>query len=257
VSTPSYDLIAELYDEDMGRSAPAGDLEFYAALARGTRGRVLELACGTGRVALALAAGGADVTGVDRSLPMLRELRRKQAMLPQESAVRLRTACLDLRSCALRGSFALVLLPYSAITYLVDDADRGQVLRWVRALVSEGGRFALDTFIPDPVLDDLPDDHVFLDYRRPLPDGRVLSRTKTIQKDRQRRTNQIERRYCVEDAAGRILRQTVTRETIRPFEPDELSAELEAAELQVIERNDDFGRPGGGRTRTAVFVCTA
>ena len=45
----------------------AGDLEFYAALARGARGRVLELACGTGRVALALAA-------------------------------RLRTACLDLRS---------------------------------------------------------------------------------------------------------------------------------------------------------------
>jgi len=257
VSTPSYDLIAELYDEDMGRSAPPGDLEFYAALARLAQGRVLELACGTGRVALALADEGADVTGVDRSLPMLRELRRKQARLSGESAARLRTACLDLRSCALRGPFALVLLPYSAITYLVDDADRGHVLRWARTLVGAGGRFALDTFIPDPALEELPDDHVFVDYRRHLPDGRVLARSKTIRKDRQRRTNEIERRYRVEDAAGRTLRQIVTLETIRPLRPDELSAELEAAGLRVVERNDDFGLPTGGRKRTAVFVCAS
>jgi SAM-dependent methyltransferase len=255
VTTPSYDLIAELYDEDMGRSAPTGDLEFYAALARAAKGRVLELACGTGRVALSLAAAGADVTGVDRSLPMLRELERKQAMLPA-AARRVQTACLDLRSRALGGRFALALLPYSAITYLVDAGDRREVLRWVRGLLGPGGCFALDTFIPDPALDAIPDDHVFQDYRRTLPDGRVLSRSKTIRKDRQRRSNQIERRYTLEDGAGRVLRQTVTRETIRPFLPDELAAELEAAGLSVVDRPDDFGRSGEGRKRTAVFVCS-
>jgi SAM-dependent methyltransferase len=256
VSTPSYDLIAELYDEDMGRSAPPGDLEFYGGLAGAAKGRVLELACGTGRVALSLAAGGANVTGVDRSLPMLRELERKQAMLPA-AAKRVQTACLDLRSRALGGGrFALVLLPYSAITYLVDDADRREVLRWVQGLLGPGGRFALDTFIPDPALDLIPDDHVFQDYRRTLPDGRVLSRSKVIRKDRSRRRNEIERRYTLEDAAGAVLRQTITRETIRPFQPEELAAELEAAGLTVVERRDDFGRPAGERARTAVFVCS-
>lgn len=256
MTTASYDLIAELYDEDMGRSAPTGDLEFYAALAGAAKGRVLELACGTGRVALSLAAGGADVTGVDRSLPMLRELERKQSQLPA-AARRVQTACLDLRSRALAGRFALVLLPYSAITYLVDDGDRREVLRWVHGLLGPGGRFALDTFIPDPALDLIPDDHLFQDYRRTRPDGRVLSRSKLIRKDRARGLNEIERRYTLEDAAGAVLRQTVTRETIHPFQPDELAAELEAAGLRVRERPDDFGRPGQGRKRTAVFVCVA
>jgi SAM-dependent methyltransferase len=253
VSTPSYDLIAELYDEDMGRSAPAGDLAFYAALAGQARGRVLELACGTGRVALSLAAGGADVSGVDRSLPMLRQLERKQAALP--AAARVRTACMDLRALALRGPFALVLLPYSAITYLLEEADRRELFRQIRGLLGPGGRFELDTFIPDPTLDRFPDDHVFQDYRRTLPDGRVLSRSKVIRKDRVRRLNEIERRYTLEDAAGAVPRQTVTRETIRPFQPEELAAELEAAELTVAERRDDFGQPAGDRARTAVFVC--
>jgi SAM-dependent methyltransferase len=257
VSTSSYDLIAELYDEDMGRSAPPGDLAFYGALARAAKGRVLELACGTGRVALSLAAAGAEVTGVDRSLPMLRELERKQALLPA-AAKRVLTACLDLRSRALGGRrFALVLLPYSAITYLVDDGDRREVLRWVHGLLGPGGRFALDTFIPDPALDLVPDDHVFQDYRRALPDGRVLSRCKVIRKDRALRRNEIERRYTMEDAAGAVLRQTVTREIIRPFPPEELAAELAAAGLSVVERRDDFGLTVGERARTAVIVCTA
>ena len=163
---------------------------------------------------------------------------------------------------ALRGSAAsarpaLVLLPYSAITYLVDDGDRREVLRWVRGLLGPGGRFALDTFIPDPALDLILLADLFQDYRRTRPDGRVLSRSKVIRKDRARGLNEIERRYTLEDAAGAVLRQTVTRETIHPFQPDELAAELEAAGLRVRERPDDFGRPGQGRKRTAVFVCVA
>jgi len=72
-----YDAIAELYDEDMGASAPAGDVEFYLAKARETSGRTLELGCGTGRITLPLAAAGCEVIGADRSLAMLGVLRRK------------------------------------------------------------------------------------------------------------------------------------------------------------------------------------
>jgi 2-polyprenyl-3-methyl-5-hydroxy-6-metoxy-1,4-benzoquinol methylase len=60
-------LFVEAYDAFYNGSAPqiAGDGAFYERLARELGGPVLELACGTGRIALVLAKAGLDVTGVD------------------------------------------------------------------------------------------------------------------------------------------------------------------------------------------------
>ena len=60
----------------------AGDVDFYEGLARATGGPVLELACGTGRIALPLAERGLDITGVDASDGMLAIAERKSAALP-------------------------------------------------------------------------------------------------------------------------------------------------------------------------------
>src|SRR5439155_933764 len=68
----SYDSIYEPLPE-----ALAGDIAFYAELARRGGGRVLEIGCGTGRVALALAGAGFDIVGMDRSEEMLAQARRQ------------------------------------------------------------------------------------------------------------------------------------------------------------------------------------
>ena len=62
-------LFVEAYDAFYNSSGPqiAGDVAFYARVARELGGPVLELACGTGRIALPLAKAGLHVTGVDRS----------------------------------------------------------------------------------------------------------------------------------------------------------------------------------------------
>ena len=59
-------LFVRAYDA-VYRDAPpqiAGDIAFYRQLALQTGGPILELACGTGRIALPLAESGLDVTGV-------------------------------------------------------------------------------------------------------------------------------------------------------------------------------------------------
>jgi len=244
----SYDAIADLYDEDMGASAPPGDVEFYLAQARGARGPLLELGCGTGRITLPLAAAGCDSIGADRSLPMLRVLRRKS---PEQRAV-----CMDMRAPALRGPFARIFCPYSAFTYLVEEADQDRLLRWVASSLAPDGRFVLDVFVPDPRVHSLPDSHVFLDYRRRRADGTFLERAKTIRKDLGNRINTIERRYTIRGAEGAVLREIVTRDVIRFYPPAALAEIIDASGLRVLEMRGGFaGEPLTDSARVAVLVC--
>ena len=70
-------LFVRAYDVFYVAGAPiGGDVAFYERLARETSGGVLEVACGTGRIALALAETGLEITGVDISEGMLSVARR-------------------------------------------------------------------------------------------------------------------------------------------------------------------------------------
>ena len=226
----SYDLIADVYATDMGASMPFDDVGWYAARAAESSGRVLELGCGTGRVLVELAARGADVTGVDRSLPMLARLRRDAAARGLDPAV----AQMDLRALALRGTFALVLAPYSLITYLTEPDDVDAFIDAARALLTPAGRLAIDAFVPRDVAS--YDDFRF-DYRRPhgelelerhkriaaLPDG----------------TNRIERRYRLL-REGTELETFTTLERIRPWRPDQLRALLARHGLSIVAEAWDY-----------------
>ena len=72
------DALARLYDLDLVDDP--GDLDLYLALAERTGGPILELAVGTGRLAVPLAAAGDRVTGVDLDPAML---ARAAAALPR------------------------------------------------------------------------------------------------------------------------------------------------------------------------------
>src|SRR5262245_28469449 len=63
------DLLARFYDLDL--QDDPGDLDLYLAMAARTGGPVLELAVGSGRLAVPLAASGYEVTGVDLDRAML------------------------------------------------------------------------------------------------------------------------------------------------------------------------------------------
>ena len=117
----SYDLIARFYDHDMGLSAPAGDVAFYVKAGLEATGRILEVGCGTGRIALPLVEAGCQVLGVDVSLPMLKKMSQNAfARLSRSQQTRLIWACMDMKALGISETFSLILCPYSAFTYLVD-----------------------------------------------------------------------------------------------------------------------------------------
>ncbi len=227
----SYDLIAAFYATDMGLSMPFDDIAFYAALAQTCAGRTLELGCGSGRILIDIAARGVDVVGVDRSLPMLQQLRVDAA----RRALKPDLAQMDLRALALRGEFALILAPYSLLTYLTESADLDQFMAQARALMAPGGTLVLDSFIPRDVS---PFDDFRQDYSRDYLGGQ-LQRAKRIAV-LANGCNRIERRYRHLAADGTLIQEVLTQETIRPQSPAQLRDLLARHGMRVQAEYYDY-----------------
>jgi ubiquinone/menaquinone biosynthesis C-methylase UbiE len=122
---------------------PSGDAAFYRQLAQEAGGAVLELACGTGRVLLPIAALGIPCVGVDASPAMLAALRAKQPPANLE-LVEGRMESFDLGA----RRFALVTCPFRAFQHLLTVDAQLAALANVRRHLAPGGAFAFDVFDP-------------------------------------------------------------------------------------------------------------
>jgi SAM-dependent methyltransferase len=111
------------------------DLELWRELAGD--GPVLDLGCGTGRVALDLAEHGVPVVGLDIDEVLLDELRRRAGGLPVE------TVRADVRDFDLGRRFPVVLAPMQTVQLLGGPAGRADFLRCAKAHLEPGGIFAI------------------------------------------------------------------------------------------------------------------
>lgn len=115
---------------------------FYSALAQETGGPVLEIACGTGRVAIPIARLGFPVTGLDIVPAMLEHAQSKSVGLPA------RWVEGDARTFALDEHFRLVFLTGNAFQAFLTNADQAALLERVRAHLHDEGVFAFETRNP-------------------------------------------------------------------------------------------------------------
>jgi len=119
------------------------DIAFYVALAKEADGPVVELAVGTGRVAIPVArATGRKVIGIDGSPSMLAQAREAGGDL-----LDLRLG--DMRDLELEEPAALVYCPARSLLHLPTWADRRRVFERVAEALLPGGRFAWNAFAFD------------------------------------------------------------------------------------------------------------
>ena len=143
-----WDEYAPFYDWENARTVARRDVDFWRRLALAHDGPVLELGCGTGRIALPVLKAGARLVGVDRSAGMLARARKRvaRARLAQR-ALLIRG---DIRSLPLRSrpGFNLVMAPYGILQSLTREQDLRTALASVARVTRRGGLFGVD-LVPD------------------------------------------------------------------------------------------------------------
>lgn len=138
--------IARFYDALMA-SVPYGMWADYVSFLAGAADRpiepgvrLLDLATGTGSVALEFAARGCTVTGLDRSAPMLAEADRKA----RARGLDVDFLCRDLADFQLPASFEFAVCLYDSFNYLLDSRSLKQAFANVRGALVRGGLLIFD-----------------------------------------------------------------------------------------------------------------
>jgi SAM-dependent methyltransferase len=122
------------------------DVPFYVDLAREADGPIVELAVGSGRVAIPVAeATGRPVIGIDSSPTMLEQARARAAGAGVELDLRQG----DMRELELDEPAALIYCPFRSLLHLPTWADRRRTFERVAASLRSNGRFAWNAFAFD------------------------------------------------------------------------------------------------------------
>ncbi len=133
------DDVAATYDDE-GRGDEAETVEFLAGLARG--GSVLELAIGTGRIALPLAGNGVRVDGIDISQPMVDRLRAK----PGGDQIAITIG--DFATVGVPDKYSLIYVVFNTLFNLLTQEDQVRCFENVALHLDHDGVFVVEAFVP-------------------------------------------------------------------------------------------------------------
>jgi ubiquinone/menaquinone biosynthesis C-methylase UbiE len=203
-----FDDLAQFYDLD--HADVADDVEMYRSFALQTGAPVLELGCGTGRIALPLAHDGYEVAAVDFSTAMLDVLRDKLVKEPPDVAARVQPIQADMRRLELHRQFALALCPLNTFMHMTTRSDQQAMLARTHHHLAPGGTMVIDVVSAYPML--LSPSGEALTLQREIRNhvtGRVVQKFITMRFDHARQIQHIVLIYDEIGEDGTVKRATL------------------------------------------------
>jgi ubiquinone/menaquinone biosynthesis C-methylase UbiE len=249
-----WDEYAPFYDWENAQTLGRRDVAFWQRVAAGVRGQVLELGCGTGRIALPLARGGAKLVGIDRSAPMLARAAARRAAWTARGRRRGRLSLVrgDIRHLPFADArFASVIAAYGILQSLLSERDLKAALASAHRVLRPGGVFGID-LVPDIPQWREYDDQVQMRGR--TKGGAHLTLIESVRQHPKRRMTTFEQRYLVR--RGRDVREHRFRLTFRTVTVPAMRRLLEQAGFRVRAALGDYR----GRTwdeRADVWILLA
>jgi SAM-dependent methyltransferase len=247
-----WDDYAQFYDWENAQTMGRRDVKFWQRLARQTDGPVLELGCGTGRVAVPVARAGARVVGIDRSPSMLARAR-----------ARLRRARLDASLQLVRGdvrflpfpaaTFGLVAAPYGILQSLLDDATLDAALAAAHRVLQRGGTIGID-LVSDLTSWAEYDRRVKLRGRAGRGETRITL-IESVRQDRARGLTLFDQEFV--ERRGRVSRSHRFALAFRTVSVEEMSTRLERHGFRVSAVLGDYqGGPWDPRADVWLILAT-
>jgi SAM-dependent methyltransferase len=220
---------AELIWHEVECGAYAADLPLWERLAAESDGPVLDLGCGTGRVALHLARQGREVLGVDMEPAYVAELNRRSADERLDAVA----VSGDVLNLDLDRRFGLAIAPMQLLHLIAPRNSRANCVASVARYLEPGGRFAA------ALLGELPPADP--NRRSALPDVREVDgwvySSLPLGVDSHGGTVTVDRlRQCVSPAGE--LEEEESRLVLHPCLPGELEENGRALGLRVLPRRE-------------------
>lgn len=226
-SDDPYARIADLYEAE--HRGWTEDLDLYRALAARAGGPVLELGCGSGRVAIALAEAGHEVHAIDTSEAMLAIARMNLGGRQLRATFSLG----DMRRLGRRRAFGLAFCALDGLLHLQSASDLRATFVATHDALRPGGLLAFDIVNPSPDLLAMRDGVLRHQSTFAGPGDSDVSHFVSWDIDPDTQTIETAHFYDWLSADGAVRRRT-TSFRLRYLERDEVEATLRAAGFDSI-----------------------
>ncbi len=250
-----WDDYAPYYDWENRQTVGRRDIAFWSAFARRAstpaRQAVLDLGCGTGRVAIPVARDGATVIGIDRSESMLARARMRVRRAKLQSRVKLFRG--DIRQLPFPDrSFPLVMAPYGILQSLLDERLLSATLKDVRRVLTRHGTFGVELVADLPAWDEYSNRVTFRSKRG--PHGEPIQLVESVRQDRRKRITRFEQEFV--EGRGKNATRKKFSLAFRTLNVPQMVRRLEKAGLEVTALLGDY-QGGPWDLRAEVWIILA
>lgn len=224
---------ASLYDEQYDFQTQ--DVAFYLSECKKAAGKILEIACGTGRLLLPSLEAGCDIEGLDLSGEMLNVLRRKL----QAKHLKTKLHQQSMLDFSLNDKFALIYIPFTSFFILQSQEDQIDCLKNCRRHLTEGGKFIIDFFVNSCLITVEQDNSTrFVNEKK--HEGNTVMIYETVRNNAVLQKKNIYYNYEFYDKNGLLLKNELRAINLRWVYPDEFKLMAKIAGFESIEIFGNF-----------------
>lgn len=226
------DFVARFYDVTYAKVLTGADCGYYLKKISQTKGSVLEVGVGTGRIFLDALKMGADIYGIDVSPNMIDLLK---AELDKKDHHRVKVQ--DVRDLDVGKKFDLIIAPFRVFSHLLTVEDQLKALDKIHDHLNPGGRLIFDVFVPNlkylvEGLGDTPD------FDGEYEEGKRLTRFSSAEPDLMNQTLHVTMNFIWEDDDRKIKKKW--RFPLRYFFRYELEHLIHRSKLEFVDIYGDF-----------------
>ncbi|MHA2038498.1 MAG: class I SAM-dependent DNA methyltransferase, partial [Promethearchaeota archaeon] len=157
----------EHYDNMIKSRNAYESIPFYIKQAKKFGGPILELACGTGRIAIPIAKEEISIVGLDFSAKMLQQAKKNS----EENNLEIEWIEADMTNFSLSKKFSVILMPAAAMNWVLGNRSIENCLNCVKNHLKQKGRFIFNVFNPNLEILQRDPSKKYQAYEYPNPDG--------------------------------------------------------------------------------------